>query len=140
MYEETKLFVSGTEGYNTYRIPALVVSNKGTILAFCEARKNAGSDTDDIDLALKRSFDNGQTWEPMRIIVDYGPNVAGNPAPVVDRDTGVIWLLFCKNLADGPEGMIIAGEAPRTVWVTSSADDGVTWAEPKEINGDVKAS
>ena len=138
MYEETKLFESGTEGYHTYRIPALVVSNKGTILAFCEARKDTGSDTGDIDIALKRSFDNGKTWEPMRIIVDDGPNVAGNPAPVVDRDTGVIWLPFCKNLGDGPEPMIIAGEAPRTVWVTHSADDGVTWAEPKEITGDVK--
>ena len=138
MYEETKLFVSGTQDYHTYRIPALAVSNKGTILAFFEGRKNTGSDTGDIDIALKRSFDNGQTWEPMRIIVDDGPNVAGNPAPVVDRDTGVIWLLFCKNPSDGPERLIVSGEAPRTVWLTNSHDDGTTWAEPEEITDDVK--
>lgn len=138
MYEQTRLFMSGEDGYRTYRIPALVTSNSGAILAFCEARKNTGRDSDDIDIALKRSFDNGRTWEPMRIIADYGADTIGNPAPVLDRDTGTIWLLLCKNLADGPERMIVAGEAPRTVWVTCSTDDGATWAEPKEITDDVK--
>jgi len=138
MYKQTKLFISGEDGYHSYRIPALAVSNDGTILAFCEGRRNSRSDSGDIDIVLKRSFDNGQSWQPTQIAADVDTNTTGNPAPVVDRSTGTIWLLLCKNLADGPERMIIAGEAPRTVWVTRSDDDGVTWAEPKEITGDVK--
>jgi sialidase-1 len=62
----------------------------------------------------------------------------GNPCPVVDRRTGVIWLPFCKNRADGPETMICEGKAPRTVWLMHSADDGVTWSQPVEITSLVK--
>ncbi len=138
MHEETNLFVGGENGYHTFRVPVLLTSGKGTILAFCEARKYDHTDSGDIDIALRRSFDNGKTWDSMRIIVDNGPDVAGNPAPVIDKDTGTIWLLFCKNFADRHETMIIKGEAPRTVWITYSTDDGTTWAEPKEITGDVK--
>ena len=56
---ERQVFISGTDGYDTYRIPAMVVTNKGTILAFCEGRKKSSSDTGDIDLLLRRSTDNG---------------------------------------------------------------------------------
>jgi sialidase-1 len=138
--KETQLFVSGQDGYDTYRIPALVVSNRGTLLAFCEGRKHSRSDSGEIAILLKRSFDNGQTWETMQVVVDDGPHTDGNPAPVVDSSTGTIWLLFCRNLADGPESMIIAGKAPRTVWITYSTDDGATWVEAKEITEDVKAA
>ncbi len=140
MKKEYALFVSGTEGYHTFRIPALVVSNRGTILSFCEGRRTGGGDSGDIDIVLKRSFDNGESWQPMQVAVSTGTDTDGNPAPVVDRNTGTVWLLFCKNLADGAEGKIVAGEAPRTVWVTSSLDDGETWAEPKEITGTTKAN
>ena len=138
MNEQTRLFVSGKDGYHSYRIPTLVASNRGTILGFCEGRKSNRSDSGDIDIVLRRSFDNGRTWEPTRVLVDDGPNTAGNPAPVVDRNTGIIWLFLCKNLADGPHDLIVEGKAPRTVWVTSSTDDGATWAEPTEITDDVK--
>lgn len=136
--QENPLFTAGTEGYHTFRIPALAVSTQGTLLAFCEGRRTGGGDSGDIDIVLKRSFDNGETWQPMQIAVSTGSDTDGNPAPVVDRNTGTIWLLFCKNLADGAEGKIIAGQAPRTVWVTSSTDDGETWAEPKEITDTTK--
>ena len=142
MIEQTQLFENGTDGYRAFTTPTLLTSSAGTILAICEARnsdpKMMGGDTGDIDIALKRSFDNAQTWEPMQIIVDTGPDTDGNPAPVMDRDTGTIWLLFCKNLADKGEDLIIEGKAPRTVWVTSSKDDGETWATPREITDDVK--
>ena len=59
---ETALFKVGEGGYFLYRIPALAVSTKGTILAFAEARKNDGHDWDDTDIVLRRSFDSGQTW------------------------------------------------------------------------------
>jgi sialidase-1 len=138
MYNQTKLFVSGEDGYHTYRIPALIVSGKGTILAFCEGRKNSRSDSGDIDIVLKRSFDNGRTWQHKQVIADNGTDTVGNPAPVVDRSTGTIWLLLTQNLAAGPERMIIEGKAPRTAWITKSDDDGATWAEPEEITADVK--
>src|SRR6266853_788269 len=75
---KTPLFVSGTEGYGRYRCPALIVSPKGTLLAFCEGRIKAAGLTGDIDLVLRRSFDNGKTWQPIQRIVDNGPNTLGN--------------------------------------------------------------
>ena len=63
---ETALFKVGEGGYFLYRIPALAVSTKGTILAFAEARKNDGHDWDDTDIVLRRSFDSGQTWGDMQ--------------------------------------------------------------------------
>ncbi len=139
MYKtERALFTAGTEGYHTFRIPALVRSNAGTLLAFCEGRRTGGGDSGDIDIVLKRSFDDGMSWQPLQIAVSTGNDTDGNPAPVVDRLSGTIWLLFCKNLADGAEGKIVAGEAPRTVWVTASHDDGATWTDPKEITDTVK--
>ncbi len=137
-FEQQDLFIAGEGGYVGYRIPALAVSASGTILAFCEARKYSGRDTDQIDLFVRRSADNGQTFDGIRVVATAEDWVCGNPAPVVDRETGVIWLLFCKNRIDGDEGVICEGKAPRTVWVTHSADDGETWAEPREITDNVK--
>ena len=137
-FEQQDLFISGEEGYKRYRIPALAVTTRGTILAFCEARKFTGRDSDQIDLFLRRSLDNGKTFQDVQLVSSQDGWVCGNPAPVVDLETGIIWLLFCKNLKDGDEEMICEGKAPRTVWVTCSGDDGATWAEPTEITADVK--
>jgi sialidase-1 len=120
---QTDLFISGRDGYKAYRIPALVVSGKGTILAICEARKNSFSDSGDIDLVIKRSFDNGETWTDMQMIWDDGDNTVGNPCPIVDRQTGTIWLPFCRN--------------NERVFVTKSTDDGATWSPPAEITQSV---
>ena len=137
-FEEQDLFVSGEGGYVRYRIPALAVTTRGTLLAFCEARKYTGSDSDQIDLFLRRSFDDGRTFDEIQVVATQQDWVCGNPAPVVDRDTGRIWLPFCKNRRDGDETMICEGKAPRQVWMTYSDDDGATWAEPWEITDDVK--
>jgi len=136
--KQQAVFVSGKDGYHTYRIPAIVMTKKGTVLAFCEGRKNSGSDYGDIDLVLKRSFDGGKTWGPMQTVVDDGPHTAGNPAPVVDQSTGTIWMPFCKNLGDKGESFIKEGKAPRTVRVTHSTDDGATWSKPIEITKTTK--
>ena len=71
------------------------------------------------------------------VATDPGMTV-GNPAPVVDSRTGTVWLLLCKNPAEGGEERIRKGLAERTVWVTRSADDGLTWSAPVEISRDVK--
>jgi sialidase-1 len=97
---EQDLFVSGKDGYHTYRIPSLIVTQKGSVLAFAEGRKKNSSDTGDIDLLLKRSEDGGKTWGEQMIIWDDGENVCGNPTPVVDDQTGTIWLLMTWNRGD----------------------------------------
>jgi sialidase-1 len=134
------VFVAGTDGYHTYRIPALIVSKKGTLLAFCEGRKDSRSDTGNIDLVLKRSLDNGRTWRPMQVVADFGPDTVGNPCPVVDRATGTVWLPLTKNLGHETEKLIRDGKSkePRTVWLTKSTDDGATWSRPVEITKAVR--
>ena len=134
------LFKSGDDGYNTFRIPAMVVTNKGTVLAFAEGRKNSSSDTGDIDMVLKRSVDGGKTWSKLQVVWDDGENTCGNPAPVVDRKTGMIFLLMTQNLGIDHEAQIIdqTSRDTRHVFVTQSADDGITWTCPVEITKDVK--
>lgn len=140
LFEEKDIYVSGLDGYHTFRIPACVVTNDGTVLAFCEGRRGSTSDSGDIDLVLKRSLDGGEVWQPMQVVWDDGINTCGNPCPVVDRETGTIWLLMTHNLGSDHEGAIWdrTSEGTRTVWVTSSDDDGLTWSAPRDITTDVK--
>ena len=60
--ERYDLFTGRQQGYHLYRIPALVVTPSGTVLAFCEGRRYTGRDDDEIDILLRRSFDGGRTW------------------------------------------------------------------------------
>lgn len=136
------IFKSGTGGYRCFRIPALVTTTDGTLLAFAEARKNNCSDEGDIDLVLKRSTDGGKTWGQMMVVWDEGDNTAGNPAPVVDRNTGKIHLLMSWNLGEDDIGEINEGtsEDTRRVFYSWSDDDGLHWSEPEEITSSVKKS
>lgn len=125
--EIVDVFVAGSGGYHTFRIPALLVTSKGTLLAFCEGRKTSRNDHGDVDLVLRRSVDGGRTWAPLELVYEEGRTAQvtiGNPCPVVDRDTGAIWLPFCRNNSD--------------VLLTWSSDDGKTWAQPRDITADVK--
>ena len=125
---EQVVFRSGELGYHTYRIPALAVTTKGTLLAFCEGRKTSRSDHGDIDLMLRRSTDGGHTWTAQTIVYEEGDTAKitiGNPCPVVDRETGIVWLAFCRNNDQ--------------VLMTHSKDDGLTWSDPAEITADVKS-
>lgn len=138
--DRATVFVSGADGYACFRIPSLVVSAKGAVLAFCEGRRNGRSDTGWIDLVLRRSFDGGRTWGPLQIVLSDGTNTWGNPSAVVDRESGRIWLLATGNLATDTEKMIGNGTSrdTRRVYVCHSDDDGATWSARREITSDVK--
>ena len=113
----------GDLGYHTYRIPALLMTPKGTILFVCEARKNSGSDHGDIDLVLRRSEDGGKTWSPLRVIADGGERTMGNPCLVADRASGTIWMPFSQD--------------NKRVLLMKSSDDGRSWSQPRDITADV---
>jgi sialidase-1 len=134
------LWVSGDGLYHTYRIPALALSKQGTLLAFCEGRKDGKGDAGDIDLLLKRSEDGGKTWIEQQVLWDDENNTCGNPCPVIDQATGMIWLLMTWNRGEDRESLITYGRSKdtRRVFVTFSGDDGRTWARPKDITADVK--
>jgi sialidase-1 len=134
------LFTSGQGGYAVYRIPAIAVTTKGTVIAVCEGRKNGRSDTGDIDLLFRRSADGGKTWSEQKLIWDDGPNTCGNPCLVVDNETDIIWLLSTHNPGPDHEKEIIDGKSTgtRTVWLIHSDDDGCSWSEAVEITSSVK--
>lgn len=121
--EQSALWTAGQEGYHTYRIPALLVTAKGSVLAFCEGRKTGSGDHGDVDLIAKRSTDGGRTWSPHSIVHEEGGEAKitiGNPCPVVDAKTGTIWLPFNRD--------------NKAVFITSSTDDGKTWSKPRNIS------
>ena len=134
------VYRSGEDGYDTYRIPALIVSPGGALLAFCEGRKGGSSDTGDIDMLLKRSEDGGRTWSKHAVVWDDEGNTCGNPCPVADADTGTLWLLMTWNRGDDRESEIIdlKSRDTRRVFAAQSKDDGRSWSKPLEITKDVK--
>lgn len=136
--QPTDVFVSGRDGYHTFRIPAVVATSKGTLLAFAEGRKASRSDTGDVDLVLRRSSDGGASWGPLAVVWDDAANTCGNPCPVVDGD--VVWLLLTHNLGEDKESAIIdrTSKGARTVWISRNDDDGATWSKPAEITPAVK--
>lgn len=140
LLEQKDLYVSGEDGYHTYRIPSLLVAADGSLLAFCEGRKFGRGDSGDIDLLVKRGDKEGKTWSSQIVVWDDGPNTCGNPCPVLDRDTGTIWLWMTHNLGEDREPEIVAGKSrgTRTVWLSSSGDNGKTWSPPVEMTSLVK--
>jgi sialidase-1 len=137
---QTDIFVDGTDGYFAYRIPSLLVTKTGVLLAFCEGRKRNRADAGDIDLLLKRSTDGGKTWRAQTVVWEDGTNTCGNPCPVMDDATGTIWLFMTHNPGDAREARIARnpGAALRTVWLARSTDDGQTWSKPIELTKSVK--
>ncbi|MEW4528011.1 sialidase family protein [Maioricimonas sp. JC845] len=137
---EQVIWKSGEDGYHTYRIPALITTPGGTVLAFCEGRKAGRGDSGNIDLLMKRSTDNGRTWSDSVVVWDDGDNTCGNPCPVIDASTGRIHLLLTWNRGedDGRELHEGTGEDTRRVFYCWSDDEGSSWTDPVEITQSVK--
>ena len=99
--QQDTLFDVGQGEYSLYRIPALVVSKRGTVLAFCEGRKEGWGDAGLIHEMLRRSFDNGKTWSPTQIVVQQDGMTCGNPCPVVETADGSLYLSCRNNKEEG---------------------------------------
>ncbi|PHQ48199.1 laminin G [Streptomyces cinnamoneus] len=137
-FEEQVLFRADLDpGYACYRIPAVVTTTRGTLLAFAEGRKENCGDATDIDLVLKRSTDGGRTWGPLQVVDPGDGDTHGNPAPVVDRRTGRIVLATTYN-----KGREDAGNCDvpcdRTPHLQHSDDDGLSWSRPRDLSAQIR--
>jgi sialidase-1 len=119
--DKIDLFHAGQGGYETFRVPGIVVTGKGTILAYCEARRGSRSDWADIEILLCRSTSGGRTWSPPQRVADSGKDTVNNAVAIVDRETGRVHFLYCINYA--------------RCYYMFSDDDGITFSKPREITG-----
>ena len=120
LFESTNLWNAGIDGYQTYRIPGIVVSKRGVIVAYTSARRTLDlGDWSNIDIVLRRSIDGGRTWEPSRRIAGDSHGTTDNPVAIVDRQAGALHFLFQKNYA--------------RCYYMQSTDDGRTFTQPVDI-------
>ncbi|QEU90446.1 sialidase family protein [Streptomyces kanamyceticus] len=136
-FEQQVLFKASQDpGYACFRIPAVVKTTKGTLLAFAEGRVNDCSDAGDIDLVLKRSYDGGRTWGPLQVINEGAGDTHGNPAPVVDRETGRVLLAETYNTGR-TDGKNCDVPCDRTPHLQYSDDDGRSWSAPRDLSDEI---
>ncbi len=144
---------AGQDSVHTYRIPGLATTNKGTLIAVYDNRYNSSADLqEDVDVGMSRSTDGGTNWEPMKVIMDMkewgglpeDQNGIGDPAILVDRKTGTIWvaaLWLSGNPGQRNWYASKAGMEPTETGqfiLVKSEDDGKTWSEPINITKQIK--
>jgi sialidase-1 len=137
---EVKVFISREDGYKSFRIPAIISTPEGTLLAFCEGRVNGAGDFGNNDIVMKRSNDKGKTWSKLQVIADLGELQLGNPAPVVDLTDpaypkGRVFLFY--NTGNKNESEIIKGNGIKYCVYKTSDDEGLTWSDPVDITTQV---
>lgn len=140
--ETTTVFEAKADGFAAIRIPAVVVTNTGTVLAFAEGRA-AAADQSRNKLVLKRSTDGGKSWGAMAVIADGGDRSLNNPCALVERRTGQVLVMFqsypagvterSERIRPGFEGIDIV----RNLLITSN-DDGATWSAPRDVTRQTK--
>ncbi|MCA9175201.1 MAG: exo-alpha-sialidase [Planctomycetales bacterium] len=138
----------GDDGAHTYRIPGLATTNRGTLIGVYDVRRRGGGDLPgDIDVGMSRSTDGGRTWQPMQIIMDMGSDPAwrydgiGDPAVLVDRETGTIWVAATwshGNRSWHGSGPGLKPEETGQLMLVRSDDEGQTWSQPINITAQVK--
>lgn len=135
-------YTAGDNGYASFRIPAVVTTTRGTVLAFAEGRHAGTADSGDIDVVLRRSSDGGCSWSDLAVVSDGAGDTRGNPAPAVDPATGRVVLVTTFNGGNVTEKQILKGEVAaedsRRVFVQTSADDGASFSAPREITSSTK--
>lgn len=134
----TDVFVSGQDGYHTYRIPAIEVAPDGSLIAFAEARKlnaaDPGIGKQDIDLVYKRSEDQGASWSAMRVLEDPGEFwSAANAATVVDRTDGKVWVFYLRARPERSTETSRPGTDDFQAQARWSDDNGRTWSDPIDL-------
>ena len=132
------VFASGDGGFPVIRIPSILVTKRGTLLAFAEGRANGASDQADNKIVLKRSSDGGNTWGEIQVVADGGTACLNNPCAVVEQKSGRVFVVFQSYPAGATEanGKLHPGvEGPSIVrnLIIHSDDDGATWSKPLDI-------
>lgn len=136
------VFTARRDGYKSIRIPSVVVTKQGVVLAFAEGRA-ADADQAGNSIILKRSRDDGRTWLPLELIADDGANSLNNPTAVVEQNSGRVFLMYQRIPAHMKERdqTVVTGYEGTNVYrnfVTWSTDEGATWAKPVDITRSTK--
>jgi sialidase-1 len=142
------IFTGGEQGYAIYRIPALITLPAGSslasgttlasdrLLAFAEARRDGSLDTGVIDLVLRYSDDQGQSWSPQQVVCRHEISglrgKCGNATPLYDVGAGQVVLGYnLSGISDGE-----AGGRHHSTHVTISPDGGISWQPPVRVADD----
>jgi sialidase-1 len=136
----TDIFTGGKDGFPVFRIPALITTARGSLLAFAEGRANLHDHAEN-KIVLKRSDDDGKTWGPIHIIAEDGANALNNPTAVVLRKKNRVILMYQRyakgfderNAEPGLDGPHVC----RTFTIHSD-NNGLKWSQPVEITAQVK--
>lgn len=138
IFTSMTLFNGGNEGnngitYHSFRIPSIIKTNNGTLVAFAEGRRWSDSDYGDINIVFKRSTNNGSTWSAMGEVIGSGPGSWTNPTAVYDWSLGVngrIWLFMEWNDEHKNQWSDFAAWGDRRIHTSYSDDHGATWSAP----------
>lgn len=138
----------GDDGSKSYRIPGLVKSKAGTLIAVYDIRYRHAADLPaDVDVGVSRSKDGGQSWEPMIVAMDmgndpkFGYDGVGDPAVLVDPRSGRLWLTALWSHGNRGWNGSRAGMTPEETgqfMICHSDDDGVTWSKPVNLTSQLK--
>jgi sialidase-1 len=129
------VFIPQKDGYPAIRIPSIVTTQQGTLLAFAEGRQ--GGDHSENDLIMKRSVDNGNTWSEVIVLNDQGKLSLNNPQAVV-LDSGKILLMYQRSKLGEHKASDGYGPDSFFTFIQTSTDDGLSWSEPRDISKQVK--